>query len=335
VNPSHESAVSQPTVSILIPTYNYARYLPDAIESVLGQDFSDLEVVIVDDCSRDDSAEVIQRYAGLDPRIRFHLNRRNLGLVANWNFCLAQARGRYIKFLFGDDLFGSPRTVSTLVALMESQPSVVLATSARRVIDADARPVALWDHLGRAGVYPGRAIITRCLAENRNLIGEPSAVLFRREDAARGFNPRYRQWVDLEMWLHLLERGDLGYSPEPLCCFRQHEQQQTVVNRGLRVGEREALVLLREYYYRPWIDRRLFRERMFRELYYYRRQHPSYLAYIESPEELMGLLGRGWYFAHWVRRNITKALVTLRHNWQRHILDRKPVSLRRRNRHDA
>ena len=324
--------MTEPKVSILIPTYNYAHYLPDAIESILAQDFSDLEVVIVDDCSQDHSAEVIQRYAGLDPRIRFHLNRQNLGLVPNWNFCLAQARGRYVKFLFGDDLFCSPRTVSTLVALMESHPSVVLASSARRVIDTDSHPVDLWDHLGRAGVYPGRAIIARCLAENRNIIGEPSAVLFRRQDAARGFNPQYRQWVDLEMWLQLLERGDLAYSPEPLCCFRRHEQQQTAVNRELRVGEREGLSLLREYYYKPWIDRRVFRERMFRELYYYRRQHPSYLAYLESPEELMRLLGRGWYFAYWVRRNFMKARVTLRHNWQRHVLDRKPVSLSRRQR---
>ncbi len=333
MNTSHESDVSQPTVSILIPTYNYARYLPDAIGSVLAQDFHDLEVVIVDDCSQDNSAEVIQRYAALDPRIRFHLNPQNLGLVSNWNSCLAQARGRYIKFLFGDDLFCSPHTVSALVALIESHPSVVLATSARRVIDADSSPVDLWDQLGKAGAYPGRAIIARCLAENRNIIGEPSAVLFRRQDAARGFNPRYRQWVDLEMWFHLLERGDLAYTPESLCCFRRHEQQQTAVNRELRVGEREGLALLLEYAYKPWIDRSLFRERMFRELYYYRRQAPSVQAELESPEELMGLLGRGWYLWYWGGRNITKSLITLRHNWQRHILDRKPVALRRRHRH--
>ena len=79
--------------------------------------------------------------------------------------------------------------------------------------------------------------------------------------------------------------------------------------------------------------RRVFRERIFRELYYYRRRHPSSLACLESPEDLMRLLGHGWYFACWVRRNIMKALVTLRHNWQRHVLDRKPVSLRRRQRH--
>jgi len=332
VKRSRESDVSQPKVSILIPTYNYARYLPDALESVLGQDFSDLEVVIVDDCSQDNSAEVIQRYARLDPRIRFHLNRQNLGLVQNWNFCLAQAHGQYVKFLFGDDVFCSPRTVSVLVALMESHPSVVLATSARRVIDTDSRSVDLWDQLGGAGVYPGRPMIARCLAENSNIIGEPSAVLFRRQDAARGFNPQYRQWVDLELWLHLLERGDLAYCPEPLCCFRRHEHQQTAVNRQLWVGEREGLRLLREYCFKPWIDRRVFRERIFRELYYYRRQHPSYLAYVESPEDLMRLLGRGWYFAYWVRRNLTKALVTFRHNWQRHVLERRPVLPRWRNR---
>jgi len=325
--------VSEPTVSILIPTYNYARYLPDAIESALGQDFHDIEVLIVDDCSQDNSGEVIQHYAGLDPRIRFHLNQQNLGLVPNWNFCLAQARGRYIKFLFGDDCFCIPQAVGVLVALIESQPSVVMATSARRVIDASSRPLDLWDELKSAGVYSGRAIIARCLAENNNLIGEPSAVLFRRQDATRGFNPRYRQWVDLEMWLHLLERGDLAYSPEPLCCFRRHEQQQTAVNRELRVGEQEGLTLLREYYHKPWMDRRLLRDRVFRERYHYRRQHPAHLAHVVNPEDLMRWLGHGWYLWYWVRRNITKALITLRHNWQRHVLERKPIALRRRHRH--
>ena len=199
------------------------------------------------------------------------------------------------------------------------------------MIDTDSRPVDLWEHLGKAGLYPGRAIITRCLAENTNLIGEPSAVLFRRQDAARGFSPRYRQCVDLEMWFHLLEGGDLVYSPEPLCCFRVHGRQQTAVNRGLQVGEREGVALLREFCSKPWLDSRKCRRRIFQELYYYRRQSPAIRAQLESPEDLMSRLGRGWYIAHWVRRNIIKAFVTLQHNWQKHIRDRKPVSLRRRH----
>src|SRR3954453_9924295 len=92
-----------PKVSVLIPTYNYARYLSEAIESVLEQEFQDYEVVIVDDCSQDESEEVIRRYAARDGRIRFHFNRPNLGMVANWNYCLSLARGEYVQFLFGDD----------------------------------------------------------------------------------------------------------------------------------------------------------------------------------------------------------------------------------------
>src|SRR3974377_931912 len=95
--------MTSPKVSVLVPTYNYARYLPEAIESVLEQDFQDFEVLISDDCSTDGSAEVIARYAAKDSRIRFKIHPANLGMVENWNWCLSEARGDYIKFLFGDD----------------------------------------------------------------------------------------------------------------------------------------------------------------------------------------------------------------------------------------
>src|SRR4029078_349231 len=99
--------MTSPLVSILIPTYDYGRYLPEAIESVLEQDYPNFEVLISDDASRDDSAKVIARYAAKDPRIRAHIQPANLGMVENWNWCLREARGEYIKFLFGDDKLAS------------------------------------------------------------------------------------------------------------------------------------------------------------------------------------------------------------------------------------
>ena len=87
--------MSSPSISILLPTYNYARFLPEAIESVLAQDWTDYELLISDDRSTDGSAAIIAAYAARDPRIRFQLQPVNLGMVANWNWCLSQARGEY------------------------------------------------------------------------------------------------------------------------------------------------------------------------------------------------------------------------------------------------
>jgi glycosyltransferase involved in cell wall biosynthesis len=85
--------MNSPRVSVLIPTYNYGRYLAEAIESVLAQDFLDLELLIVDDCSTDNTREVIQPFCDRDARVHFTVNSTNLGMVNNWNHCLKQARG--------------------------------------------------------------------------------------------------------------------------------------------------------------------------------------------------------------------------------------------------
>ena len=91
-----------PKVSVLIPTYNYARYIGEAIESVLNQTFTDFELIIIDDQSKDNTDEVVAKYLH-DPRVSYHKNPVNLGLVGNFNRALELANGEYIKFLLADD----------------------------------------------------------------------------------------------------------------------------------------------------------------------------------------------------------------------------------------
>jgi glycosyltransferase involved in cell wall biosynthesis len=231
--------MKRPSVSILIPTYNYARYLPEAIDSALAQDFTDFELIIADDASSDNTEGICRAYETSDPRIRFFRHEKNLGMVENWNWCLRQARGMYIKYLLADDRFNRPHALRRLVEAM-SRPGVSLAVSARELMDEDSVITGIWNPLGRTDrVLDGAAVSVKCLERNINLIGEPSAVIFRREDAERGFDPAFRQLVDLEMWLHLLQRGNPAYLHEPLCCFRRHAGQQTAVNReaGLHLKE--------------------------------------------------------------------------------------------------
>lgn len=219
-----------PKVSVCIPTYNYARYLPQAIESVLSQRFSDYELLIIDDGSTDGTAEVVREFASRDRRIGFRQNPSNIGMVQNWNRCLRESRGEYVKFLFGDDLFPSRETLERMAAALDADRSVSLVASARNVIDADSTLLEVWSDFEGSTVSDGAEIILRCFESQRNLIGEPSAVMFRRCQATRGFDTRYRQLVDLEMWFHLLEQGKFSYVDEPLAAFRVHPDQQTRVN---------------------------------------------------------------------------------------------------------
>ena len=108
---------ANPKVSVCIPTYNYSRFLPEAIESVLDQRYGNYELIIIDDCSRDDSSAIIEKYSRLDGRIAYHINESNKGMVNNWNLCLQSARGDYIKFLFGDDVMSSERLLEKMVAI--------------------------------------------------------------------------------------------------------------------------------------------------------------------------------------------------------------------------
>ena len=242
-----------PKVSVCIPTYNFAGYLPEAIESVLNQTFTNYELLIIDDCSTDGTDAVVKNYLQADNRITYKVNQHNIGMVNNWNLCLADARGEYIKFLFGDDLLASNRALEQMVAALDMDPSVSLVGSSRDLINADSRKIGKFSKLGKDAVVHGLDMINRCLREQKNLIGEPSAVMFRKKDASRGFKPYYKQLVDLEMWFHLLEQGNFAFISDSLACFRQHSNQQTAINKHSMSALKDYYYLLDEYLVKPYV----------------------------------------------------------------------------------
>jgi glycosyltransferase involved in cell wall biosynthesis len=314
----------RPKVSLLIPTYNYARFLPAAIESVLAQDFTDYELIISDDASSDRSAEILLEYAARDSRIKLHLQSANLGMVLNWNWCLRKARGEYIKYVFGDDQLASPKALGKMVLMLDSFPDAMLAVSARKIIDEQSQIIDVWDHLDSEGIHSGRDVGYRCLMQTSNFIGEPSVVLFRAARAMRGFDPRYRQIVDLEMWCHLLKQGDLIYTKEPLCMFRCHTQQQTEANRRQQIGRKEHILLFKDYfdYYVPkdaWLPA-AERKYLFTRIFYTRKRRSEAVEAVLVEQKLMSKLGRKWYILYWFRHRITRPFGNLRRAWQKYVL---------------
>ena len=300
--------MTAPKVSVLIPTYNYARYLPEAIESVLEQDFRDFELLISDDCSTDNSAEVIARYAARDGRIRFQIHPKNLGMVENWNWCLSQARGEYIKFVFGDDKLLSPSAIGKMAALMESDPAISLVSTASKVIDARSTAIETRNNF-HPGICDGKKVVVKCLERPANLVGEPTLVLFRKQHAARGFDARYRQLADLEMWFHLLDNGKFAHLAGPLCAFRRHDSQQTNANRKSGKTEVESLWLLEAYFVRPWLQKMATRQMLFAQIYSLRK-FPA--AQASGTLEKMKLqLGAGWNALFLTRHKITRPLFKL------------------------
>jgi len=316
---SHRSMGSSPKVSVLIPTYRYGRFLREAIESVLNQSFTDFELIISDDASPDDSAAIITEYEARDSRIRGFCHRVNLGMVQNWNWCLEQARGEYVKFLFGDDMLGTPDSLAVMVRLLDEEPRAVLAASARTIINECSRRIDLWDELGASGYYPGCEVIHQCFKRERNLVGEPSTVMFRREPSLRGFDLSLRQLVDQEFWFHLLTTGGMVYTSAPLCAFRHHGSQQSVLNGPSGIGTVENARLIIRYFSQVAagcgvsMDSFTMRRRVYRQIYYSRkdRSRPAMAAAVclELRPHLPGL----WYPLCWVLHRLCRPFENL-HN---------------------
>ncbi len=234
-----------PLVSVCIPSYNYADYLPAAIESVLGQTYGNIELIIVDDCSRDKTEEIVRTYAGRCKNIRFYRNETNLGMVGNWNRSLELTAGDFVKVMGADDLL-EPSCIEKSVNTLVENPNVSLLSCARTLIDKSGRPVRTSAYSHKSGITPGTIAIRKCFF-TANLIGEPVAVMFRKKEALRGFDPRYRQLTDLEMWFHLLELGDFAFIAEPLCRFRVHEDQTTKANVSSLAFLDDERLLYRDY----------------------------------------------------------------------------------------
>jgi glycosyltransferase involved in cell wall biosynthesis len=210
-----------PTVSVCIPTYRGAAHLGHAIDSVLAQRYTDFELLIIDNHSQDGTDQLVARYG--DPRIRYLRNDANLGAEANWNRCLDQARGRYIKLLPHDDLI-APDCLARQVAVLEQDTAqaIALVYCARTVIDGAGRAVMVRGDARRDGQTAGPALVRRCLRRGTNLIGEPGGVLFRRQlaRAVGPFDASLPYVVDLDYWCRLLRHGDACYLAQPLASFR-------------------------------------------------------------------------------------------------------------------
>jgi glycosyltransferase involved in cell wall biosynthesis len=209
-----------PRVSVCIPAYNYARFLPAAIDSVLAQQYGDYELIVVDNASEDETPAVLARYGD---RIRAERNERNVGLFGNFARCLELARGELVKFLAADDWL-HPAFLGEAVALLDRHPSAAIASGPGFYVDDGGRVYGV----GTTGVFaPGLVpgpVALRAQAEHLNVVGMPSNTLLRRAavDAAGGFDERFAPAADVHLWGKLLARHDLAWLAQPRAYLRIH-----------------------------------------------------------------------------------------------------------------
>ncbi|ANP71596.1 glycosyltransferase family 2 protein [Cryobacterium arcticum] len=223
------SSQDEPLVSIVIPAYNNADYLDDTMKSVLGQTYTNLEVIVSDHASTDDTWAVMQRYSS-DPRVTLLHTEGGGGALRNWNRVSQAATGELIKLVCGDDLL-YPTIVAQQVAALVSTPGAVLAASPRDIVDANGVPVLKDRGLaGLTGVHDGTVAVRKTVTQGTNIFGEPGCVLMRRSvlEKVGWWDSRWPYLIDETSYSLVLLEGKFVGVPGSLAGFRISDSQWSV-----------------------------------------------------------------------------------------------------------
>ena len=208
--PPSDATHAPPTVSVITPAHDAARFLDETIRSVKAQTFTDWEMIIVDDDSRDETREIAGRWASSDPRIRLVRQSPKQGPGPARNRGLAEARGRYVAFLDSDDLWRSEK-LEVQVAFMR-ETGAVFSFAGYSIIDERGKPS------GRPVRAPDR-VDYRFLLHN-TIIGCLTVMLDRTRLDPLSMPP-LRQHEDLSLWYDLLRRGVVAQGiPRDLALYR-------------------------------------------------------------------------------------------------------------------
>jgi len=231
--------ISVPKVSVLLPVRNASSYVAGCIRSVLDQTFDNLELIVVDDGSTDDSADVIKRAVGNDPRVQF-LSRANMGMACTLNQMLEIAGGELIARLDADDAALLDRFAKQ-VHYLDTHPHCVVVGGGVINIDADGDPLSV-------ELYPEHheQIERRLLSGGGGIIHPSTMIRAEVLRACGGYAIDCPVVEDQELWLRMAMVGRLANLPEPLIRYRVHADNMSFTGAS-DAGKRLAEVLVRAH----------------------------------------------------------------------------------------
>jgi len=226
-----EKVMSTELVSILIPVFNREKYIEATIKSALAQTHSDIEVIVVDNCSQDHTWQIISAYAEKDSRIKCFRNDTNIGPVKNWEKCIQLARGDYGKILWSDDLLHPEFIEKTLPHFADLNVGCVFTSV--KVFHDDGGGEDLQHRIGKTGHYSSKCFIKYALIKAK-YPRSPGCAIFRlkdlrealRVDIPNRHNINFSQHAignDLVIFLlTMLKYPEFAFVDSPLSLFRAH-----------------------------------------------------------------------------------------------------------------
>ncbi len=237
---------SCPLVSVIVPNYNHARFLPKRIDSILRQTYQDFELILLDDCSTDDSRAVLSRYA-VESRVRIEFNQVNSGSTyKQWNKGVRLAQGKYVWIAESDD-YADRRLLERLVSVLDSDPGIVFAyCRSWRVMDDDRIEGFVYFPPDRLNPRWQMDFCAEGREECRNYfarynpVRNASAAVFRKAvyEGVGGADETFHLLGDWKLWAGMALTGKVAYLSEPLNYQRFHgANTQTKTSASVIVTE--------------------------------------------------------------------------------------------------
>jgi glycosyltransferase involved in cell wall biosynthesis len=226
-------APTNPRVSLGMPVYNGERYLEKTLDSVLAQTYTDFELVISDNGSSDRTQEICERYAAMDPRVKYHRNSKNIGIAPNFNRAYELTSGEYFKWTDYDDLL-APTFLERCVEVLDKHPNVACAFPRTKLIDQN-------DDLIRDFEPPDDSCSPEAHIRFKSLILDPDHIvsqvsgLMRADLVGKTVMHGSYPCSDEVFLAHLALLGDFYEIPEFLFLYRIHPKQST---KGVLASER-------------------------------------------------------------------------------------------------
>lgn len=216
--------MNRPSVSIVIPTYNGEKFLEYALNSALNQTYANVEVVVINDGSKDGTEGIILKYKEKDARIVYVKNKNNLGFVKSLNRGIKEARGRYIARLDDDDIWADLQKIAKQVEFLEKHPGYALVGGGLIKINSNRKEMVRY-------VFPEKDDDIRKAILVDNLFAH-SAVMFRKDAFLKvgGYDEQFGFFADRELWLKLGTVGKFYNFPEYFIYYLDKEDNASHYN---------------------------------------------------------------------------------------------------------
>ncbi len=227
-----------PTLTIQMCTYNRAHYITQAIDSVLSQTFQDFELLILDDCSTDNTEEVMAAYL-TDPRIKYIKNEQNLGITKNRNKALALSNGKYIAVLDSDDYWTDNTKLEKQINFLNKNPDYILIGTNMTIVDEQNKTI-------KKVSYPSSNFLIKNLLLLKNLFCH-SSVMYKKQEIINlgSYDESLPIWEDYDLWLKIGNKYKFANLNTYTTAYRQHASQSN--SEKIKIGQDTQKLIIERY----------------------------------------------------------------------------------------